>query len=141
MRRFFTGLLSIACGIGLLQADARADLKVRLGFPVQVHTANVMQLADRARKNGVDVEPSVMRGYPAIQLALTTNELDMAVLGFVNIGLMEEKGFQGVKVISGVFSGAQSLTLRPGVVAKSWKDLEGKKIGTAPNSYADLLLK
>jgi ABC-type nitrate/sulfonate/bicarbonate transport system substrate-binding protein len=38
-----------------------------------------------------------------------------------------------------VFSGAQSLTLRTGVNA--WKDLEGTKIGTAPNSYADLLFK
>ncbi|HEY7244261.1 MAG TPA: ABC transporter substrate-binding protein [Xanthobacteraceae bacterium] len=141
MQRLFASLAAALCALGLLQADARAEVRVRLGYPVQVHTAGVMQVADRARKNGVDVDLSVMRGYPNIQLALTTNELDMAVLGFVNIGLMEEKGFRGSKVISGVFSGAQSLTLRNGVVAKTWKDLEGKRIGTAPNSYADLLFK
>lgn len=141
MRRFFTSLSLIACAVGLLRTDAWADVKVRLGFPVQVHTANVMQLRERAKKSGVDLDVSVMRGYPNIQLALATNELDLAVLGFVNIGLMEEKGFRDSKVISGIFSGGQSLTLRNGVIAKTWKDLEGKKIGTAPNSYADLLFK
>jgi ABC-type nitrate/sulfonate/bicarbonate transport system substrate-binding protein len=141
MRRFFTSLSLIACAVGLLRTDAWADVKVRLGFPVQVHTANVMQLRDRAKKSGVDLDVSVMRGYPNIQLALATNELDLAVLGFVKIGLMQEKGFRDSKVISAIFSGGQSLTLRNGVIAKTWKELEGKKIGTAPNSYADLLFK
>ncbi|HEY1361571.1 MAG TPA: ABC transporter substrate-binding protein [Xanthobacteraceae bacterium] len=141
MLRLLMTLTALACGVGLFAGDVRADVKVRLGFPVQVHTANVMLLRDRMKTSGIDLDATVMRGYPNIQLALTTNELDMAVLGFVNIGLMEEKGFRGSKVIAGVFSGAQSLTLRNGVIAKTWKDLEGRKIGTAPNSYADLLFK
>jgi ABC-type nitrate/sulfonate/bicarbonate transport system substrate-binding protein len=82
-----------------------------------------------------------MRGYPAIQLALTGNQIDMAVLGYVNLGLMEEKEFRNHKTVAGVFTGGQSLTLRNGVQAKTWKDLEGKTIGSAPNSYADLLFK
>ena len=101
----------------------------------------MMMLQEYAKKNGVDLDISVMRGYPSIQLALATNQLDLAVMGFVNIGLMEEAGFQNYRIISGVFSGGQSLTLRDGVLAQAWKDLEGKKIGTAPNSYADLLFK
>jgi len=141
MKRWFATLASIVCVACLFCSPVRADAAVRLGFPVQIHTANVMLLRDYAKKSGVDLDVTVMRGYPNIQLALTTNQLDLAVLGFVNVGLMEEKGFRNVKVIAGVFSGGQSLTLRNGVTARTWKDLEGKKIGTAPNSYADLLFK
>jgi ABC-type nitrate/sulfonate/bicarbonate transport system substrate-binding protein len=139
MRRFVTGIFVLISL--LILHPARADEKVRIAFPVQIHSANVIVLKDYAKKHGVDLEVAIMRGYPAIQIALTTNEVDLAVLGFVNIGLMEERGFSNYKVIAGVFSGAQSLTLRNGVTAKNWKDLEGKKIGTAPNSYADLLFK
>ena len=141
MRRLFTVLTGIICGVWLWPSEARADVRVRLGFPVQIHTANVMQLRDRVKRSGVDLDLSVMRGYPSIQLALTTNEIDMAVLGFVNIALMEEKGFRNSKVIAGIFSGSQNLTLRTGVTASTWKDLEGKRIGVAPNTYADLLFK
>src|SRR5581483_7523786 len=118
MRRLAAGIFVLISAL-ILHSAARADEKVRIAFPVQIHSANVILLKDYAKKHGVD----------------------LAVLGFVNIGLMEERGFSNYKVIAGVFSGAQSLTLRNGVIAKNWKDLEGKKIGTAPNSYADLLFK
>jgi len=140
MRRFATGVF-VLISLLILHSAARADEKVRIAFPIQIHTANMIVLKDYAKKHGIDLDVAIMRGYPAIQIALTTNQVDLAVLGFVNIGLMEERGFSNYKVIAGVFSGAQSLTLRSGETAKNWKDLEGKKIGTAPNSYADLLFK
>jgi ABC-type nitrate/sulfonate/bicarbonate transport system substrate-binding protein len=54
---------------------------------------------------------------------------------------MEEKDFRDYRVISGVFTGGQSLTLGKDIKATNWKDLEGHKIGTAPNSYVELLFK
>jgi sulfonate transport system substrate-binding protein len=131
----------LALAVMLIGGDARAETKVRLGFAVQVHTASILLMRDSLKRRGIDLDLAVMRGYPAIQLALTRNELDLAVLGFVNLGLLEEAGFHNSKFIAGVFSGGQSLTLRPGVVVNNWKDLEGKRIGSAPNSYADLLFK
>jgi ABC-type nitrate/sulfonate/bicarbonate transport system substrate-binding protein len=125
--------------IGIFQAEAQQ--KVRLGYATQIHNANIMQLADYAKKNGVDVEASVLSHYTNLQLALMTNQMDFVVMGYSNIGLMEDLGFRNYKVLSGVFTGAQSLTLRPGVMVNSWKDLEGKRIGSAPNSYADILFK
>jgi NitT/TauT family transport system substrate-binding protein len=44
-------------------------------------------------------------------------------------------------VIAGVFTGGQNLTLAKDVKATTWKDLEGRKLGTAPNSYAELIFK
>jgi sulfonate transport system substrate-binding protein len=141
MRWLLRALIGVVVSACLLLSESRADEKIRIGFPVQIHTANMILLQDYAKKNGVELDVAVMRGYPSIQLALVTNQLDLAVLGFVNVALMEEQKFSNYKIIAGVFSGGQSLTLRTGVTANAWKDLEGKKIGTAPNSYADLLFK
>jgi ABC-type nitrate/sulfonate/bicarbonate transport system substrate-binding protein len=98
-------------------------------------------LADYAKKYGIEIEGVPMRRYADQQLALMTNQVDMAVMGYVNLGLMEEKGFRDYYAIAGVFTGGQSLTLAKDIKAKRWKDLEGRKIGTAPNSYVELLFK
>ncbi len=120
---------------------AHAADKIRLVYTVQVHQANMMVLADFAKKYGVEIEAAPMRRYADQQLALMTNQVDVAVMGYVNIGLMEEKGFRDYRAIAGLFTGSQSLTLAKNVKAKTWKDLEGLKIGTAPNSYVELLFK
>src|SRR5262245_64879976 len=105
MRWLLMALTGVALGTCLLQSEAQADEKVRIGFPVQIHTANMIVLQEHAKKNGVELDVAVMRGYPSIQLALITNQLDLAVLGFVNVGLMEEKWFLKYKVIDGVVLG------------------------------------
>ena len=121
--------------------QAQAADKVRIAYTVQVHQANMMVLADYAKKYGIEIEAVPMRRYADQQLALMTNQVDVAVMGYVNIGLMEEKGFRDYRAIAGVFTGGQSLTLAKDVKATTWKDLEGRKIGTAPNSYVELLFK
>ena len=121
--------------------QSQAAEKVRLTYTVQVHQANMMVLADYAKKYGVEIEPVPMRRYADQQLALMTNQVDVAVMGYVNVGLMEEKGFRDYRAIAGVFTGGQSLTLAKDIKATTWKDLEGRKIGTAPNSYVELLFK
>jgi ABC-type nitrate/sulfonate/bicarbonate transport system substrate-binding protein len=130
-----------ALALGLASGAALAQEKVRFAYAVQIHQANMMIIQDYAKKNGIELEITPLRRYADLQLALTTNQVDAAALGYVNIGLMEEKDFKDFKVVAGVFTGGQSLTLRNGVTAKSWKDLEGKTLGTAPNSYAELLFK
>jgi NitT/TauT family transport system substrate-binding protein len=101
----------------------------------------MMILGDYARKHGVELEVVPMRRYADLQLALMTNQVDVAVMGYINAGLMEEKNFRDYRVIAGVFTGGQNLTLAKDVKATTWKDLEGRKLGTAPNSYAELIFK
>ena len=129
-------LSGIATATGVQAVD-----KVRFAYTVQVHQANMMILQDYARKYNVEIEPVPMRRYADQQLALMTNQVDVAVMGYINVGLMEEKNFRDYRAIEGVFTGGQSLTLAKGVSAKQWKDLEGLKLGTAPNSYSELLFK
>jgi ABC-type nitrate/sulfonate/bicarbonate transport system substrate-binding protein len=134
----FAAVVLIAAGFA---TDGRTADKVRLAYTVQIHQANMMALRDYASKHGVELEPVPMRRYADQQLALMTNQVDVAVVGYINLGLMEEKDFRDYRAICGVFTGGQNLTLAKNVKAGTWKDLEGLKLGTAPNSYSELLFK
>ena len=138
MRKLIVATVALAV-LGFA-AQAQAE-KVRFAYAVQVHQANMMILPDYAKKYNVDLEVVPMRRYADLQLALMTNQVDVAAMGYVNVGLMEEKSFRNFRAIAGVFNGGQSLTLAKGVNANTWKDLEGLTLGTAPNSYAELLFK
>jgi ABC-type nitrate/sulfonate/bicarbonate transport system substrate-binding protein len=138
-----TGVVIVAIGTALVAClgQATAAEKIRFAYPVQVHTANMMILDEYARKHGVDLEVVPMRRYADIQLALMTNQIDAAVLGYVNVGLMEEKDFREYRVIAGAMTGGYGITLAKGVEARTWRDLEGLKLGSAPNSMAELMFK
>jgi len=141
MLRLLVAVIAAVAGLMPASTFVVAQENVRFIYPVQIHTASMAALPEYVGKYGVKLEVTQMRRYADIQLALTTNQADVAVLGYINLGLMEEKGFHNQKAVAGVFLGGQSLTLRRGVTAKTWKDLEGKSLGTAPNSYAELLFK
>ena len=134
-------LMAMFLSVFGLTAQAQAADKVRFAYAVQVHQANMMIIQDFAKKYGVELEIVPMRRYADLQLALMTNQVDVAVMGYINVGLMEEKNFKDYRVIAGVFAGGQSLTLAKDIKPKTWKDLEGLTLGTAPNSYAELLFK
>jgi NitT/TauT family transport system substrate-binding protein len=134
-------MMTVVAAMLAMATHAGAAEKVRFAYAIQVHQANMMILGDYARKHGVELEVVPMRRYADLQLALMTNQVDVAVMGYINAGLMEEKNFRDYRVIAGVFTGGQNLTLAKDVKATTWKDLEGRKLGTAPNSYAELIFK
>jgi sulfonate transport system substrate-binding protein len=139
MRKLMT--IAVMATAFAVATHARAADKVRLTYTVQLHQANMMVLPEFARKYGVELEMVPMRRYADQQLALMTNQVDIAQMGYVNIGLMEEKNFRDYRVIAGVFTGGQNLTLAKDIKATTWKDLEGHKLGSPPNSYSELIFK
>jgi ABC-type nitrate/sulfonate/bicarbonate transport system substrate-binding protein len=134
-------IATLALAVLGIAPQAHAAEKVRLTYTVQINQAHLMVLADYAKKYDVDLELVPMRRYADQQLALMTNQVDMATMGYVNIGFMEEKNFRDYRAIAGIATGGQSVTLAKDVQATTWKDLEGHKLGTAPNSYAETLFK
>jgi len=137
-----TAAVAAAIGITLVAAEpAMAKQTVRFAYCVQIHMANMMLVQENARKCGVEVELYPLRRYADIQLAFTTGRVDMAAMGYVNLALMEESGTRNYESVAGVFTGGQALVLRNDIAVSNWKDLEGKTIGTAPNSYSELLFK
>src|SRR4051812_29530788 len=103
MRRLLA-ITMVAAALAMA-THANAAEKLRLGYSVQVHQANMMIIADYAQKNGVEIELTPMRRYADLQLALMTNQLDAVAMGYVNVGLMEEKAYKDYRVVGGVFIG------------------------------------
>src|ERR1044071_6862411 len=120
MRRLIA--MSMVAAALAMTASAQAAEKLRFGYAVQVHQSNMMIIGDYAQKNGVELEITPMRRYADLQLALMTNQLDVVAMGYVNVGLMEEKAFKDYRVVGGVFIGGQGLTLAKDVKASTWKD-------------------
>lgn len=52
---------------------------------------------------------------------------------------MAEQNVADIKIVAGEQFGGQNLIIRKGVYFSSWKDLEGKRIGRPPGSYAAIL--
>jgi ABC-type nitrate/sulfonate/bicarbonate transport system substrate-binding protein len=126
-----------------VSSGALAQDTIKVGYAIQAHQANMMVLPKFAEKNGLKVELVGMRRFPDLQLALTTHQIDAAVLGYINIALLEETNVRNYKVASGVYVAPGSLVLAPDVApkVKSWKDLEGKSLGTAPNGAVDIVFR
>jgi ABC-type nitrate/sulfonate/bicarbonate transport system substrate-binding protein len=119
--------------------DALGDepLKVRLAQVYEIANAATFDplFVERAKKYGIEVEMVPVRRYGDVQLALASGDVEFGVLGFFSIGTMADNNIANVKLISGTSTGGQGLVVRKGLNAKvkSWKDLEGLKIGVAPN--------
>lgn len=134
-------LLGGTLPVGVAPGEAQAPRVVRVAYLVQTHQAHMMVLPRFAEKHGIKVELTPMRRYADAQLAMTTNQVDLATIGYVSVGLMEDAGLEEYRVVAGLYTGAQNLTLAKDVKGAAWKDLEGLRIGTPPNSYAEALFK
>jgi ABC-type nitrate/sulfonate/bicarbonate transport system substrate-binding protein len=139
LRAFFGVLFLVMASI----TPVSAQDTIKVGFAIQAHQANMMVLPQYAEKIGLKIDLVPMRRFPDLQLALTTKQIDAAVLGYVNLALLEEGGFKNYKVVSGVYAAPGSLVLAPDVdgKVKTWKDLEGKTLGTAPNGAIDIVFR
>jgi sulfonate transport system substrate-binding protein len=96
-------------------------------------------MAPFAEKYGIRTEMIPVMTNADQQRALQTGGADVATQGYVNPAIMAEQNVTNVKIISGLYLGGQNLIMRKGVELKGWKELEGKKIGRAPGTFAQVL--
>jgi ABC-type nitrate/sulfonate/bicarbonate transport system substrate-binding protein len=73
------------------------------------------------------------------QRNIQTGAVDIGSVGYQTAAIMAEQNISNVKIIAGMYVSGQNLIMRQGVELKSWKDIEGKKIGRPPGSYAAIL--
>jgi sulfonate transport system substrate-binding protein len=73
------------------------------------------------------------------QRNIQTGAVEVGSVGYQTAAVMAEQNVGNVKIIAGMYVAGQNLIMRKGVELKSWKDIEGKKIGRAPGSYAAIL--
>jgi NitT/TauT family transport system substrate-binding protein len=92
-----------------------------------------------AEKYGVRTEISDTNTNAEMQRYIQTGAAQVGSVGYATPAIMAEQNVATVKIIAGLYLGGQNLIIRKGVEFRSWKDLEGKKIGRPPGTYAAIL--
>lgn len=100
------------------------------------HNAPFIALPAFAEKYGLDVEWQSFQRYSDTQIAVSRGDVNVAAAGYHTVAL--DTAPTNVTAIAGGNSGAQALVLRPDLTVDEWTDLEGLRIGVAPNSGPDV---
>lgn len=132
-------LLVAVCAAGGDQANAQADKRlVRVTLARSVSAIPLWGIGPFADKQGFKVE-HVPAGTNAEMQRNIQSGVEVGTLGYQSPAVMAEQNVSNIKIVAGVQAGGQNLIMRKGVELRSWKDLEGKKIGRPPGSYVAIL--
>jgi sulfonate transport system substrate-binding protein len=136
----FAGLALAVPQFCIPAARAQAEKKViRIASARGINFVALWGLGPFAEKYGLRTEMVPAMTNADQQRALQVGGADVATLGYQNPAIMAEQNVANVKIIAGIYLGGQNLIVRKGVEVKSWKDLEGKKIGRAPGTFAQIV--
>jgi ABC-type nitrate/sulfonate/bicarbonate transport system substrate-binding protein len=146
--RWIAAAVTIPTAMLLLAADgqgsaARAQQPekalVRIATARGVDHVALWGMGPFAKKYGLRTEMIVAVTNADQQRAIQVGGADVASLGYQSPAIMAEQNVTNIKIISGIYLGGQNLIVRKGVNVRTWKDLEGKKIGRAPGTFAQIL--
>ena len=126
------------CVLALASSARAADKIIRITMARSVSCMPLWGIGPFAEKYGLHIEFIASANNAEMQRNLQ-NGIEVGSLGFHNAAMMAEQNVTNVKIIAGIQSGGQNLIVRKGVELNSWKDLEGKRIGQPPGSYASIL--
>ncbi len=99
----------------------------------------IWNTVNTAAKYGFKVDMKVITTYADQQRAAASGEANVATTGINNPAIALSNSITNLKFIAGQQWAGQNLIVRKGVAVNAWKDLEGKKIGVAPGTYARVL--
>ncbi len=137
----------VSCGISLvliflvgLVGDigfaAERDV-IAVGNPSMSSVA-FFNLPKFAQKMGVKVVTKRMGTFSQAQQAVELGAADIGHIGYVNLLLMAVTGGKPkARAVSGVFVGSEDVVFHKDVKIGKWKDIEGKKVGRIPGSFAE----
>lgn len=125
----------IAAGWSARAADPKL---VRITLARSVSAIPLWGIGPFAEKAGFRIEYIPTGTNAEMQRNIQTG-VELGTLGYQSPAVMAEQNVANVKVVAGVQSGGQNLIMRKGVDIKSWKEIEGKKIGRPPGSYVAIL--
>jgi ABC-type nitrate/sulfonate/bicarbonate transport system substrate-binding protein len=139
------GVLSVTAGLGgglngiLAGAWAQEPKLVRIVANRSVSGVALWGIGAFAQKHGVRTEMNAASTNAEMQRSIQTGAVQIGSLGYQSPAILADQNVSTVKVIAGTFTGGQNLIMRKGTELRSWKELEGKKIGTPPGSYVAVL--
>jgi ABC-type nitrate/sulfonate/bicarbonate transport system substrate-binding protein len=120
-------------------ASAQEPKLVRIIANRSVSGVALWGIGPFAEKHGVRTEMDSASTNAEMQRSIQTGGVQVGSLGYQSPAIMAEQSVTNVKVIAGTFVGGQNLLMRKGVELRSWKELEGKRIGMPPGSYVAIL--
>jgi sulfonate transport system substrate-binding protein len=138
---WMVGLLFIAGLLLAVQGAAHAQEPklVRVMANRSVSGVALWGIGPFAKEQGLRIEMDAGATNADMQRALQSGDVQIASLGYQTPAIMAEQNVSNVKVIAGTFVAGQNLVMRKGVDLRSWRELEGKRIGMPPGSYVAIL--
>jgi sulfonate transport system substrate-binding protein len=133
-------VLSLASPSGtLLAAHAQEPKVIHVVANRSVSGVALWGIGPFAKQHGVTIDMATASTNAEMQRAIQTGSAQVGSLGYQSPAIMADQNVSNVKVIAGTFVGGQNLVMRKGVELRSWKELEGKRIGMPPGSYVAIL--
>jgi len=126
-------IIAMACNVA-----AEEPTHVRITVARSVSGIPLWGIGPFAEKAGFRVE-YIPAGTNADMQRNLQSGVELGTLGYQSPAVMAEQNVTNVKIIAGEQLGGQNLIMRKGIDIKSWKDLEGKRIGRPPGSYVTIL--
>lgn len=121
-------------------ADSASSSPIRIGFLYDVHAANIWTI-DQCKTDKVTFELFNFKQFAEVQRALQDGQIDAAAMGYQNLAQMIEAGYPDFRVVAGVYTGAEHITVGVDSGITTWADLKGKKVGIPPNSFVEMLFR
>lgn len=134
-------LVVLAADTSGLVAQAQQPEKklVRVVTARAVNFVALWGMGPFAEKYGLRIEMIDAVTNADQQRSIQVGGAEVAALGYQSPAIMAEQNVTSIKIIAGAYLGGQNLIVRKGVEVRNWKDLEGKKIGRAPGTFAQVL--
>lgn len=129
----------VAASAGTCAVKAQETKLVRITTSRGVNFVALWGIEPFAEKYGLRTQISDTNTNAEMQRYIQSGDVQVGSVGYAQPAIMAEQNVHTVKIIAGIYRGGQNLIIRKGVEVKSWKDLEGKKIGRPPGTYAAIL--
>lgn len=137
------GILSVLSwtpGGRILPAGAAAEGKlVRITVARGVSHLALWGIGPFAAKYGLRTEVIDTNTNAEMQRYIQAGQVEVGALGYQSAAIMAEQNVGTIKIIAGIYNSGQNLIVRKGVELRSWKDLEGKRVGRPPGTYVGIL--
>src|SRR5262245_55740952 len=132
--------LAVIAPVASLPGSTAATAQtVRIATSRGVNFVSLWGMGPFAEKYGLRTEMIDAVTNADQQRSIQVGGADVASLGYQSPAIMAEQNVTNIKIISGIYLGGQNLMVGKCVDLRTWKDLEGKKIGRAPGTFAQVL--
>ncbi len=136
----YAALSLIAAQVLVPAGAAGAEKKlVRITVARGVNHLGLWGIGPFAAKYGLQTEVVDTNTNAEMQRYIQAGQVEVGALGYQSAAIMAEQNVSTIKIIAGIYNGGQNLVVRKGVELRSWKDLEGKRIGRPPGTYVGIL--